>query len=77
MERGGNFLDRLLNYKMPPLIKRSIILLRRVRNEIRDRRAANHLAKKVKYCRICGWQGEQFDTRFDEIMQQEQKIVCT
>ena len=76
MERGGNFLDRLLSYKMPLLIKRSITALRRVRNEIRDRRAANRLAKKVRYCNICGWRGEQFDTRFDEIMQQEEEIAC-
>ncbi len=75
MERVSRFLDRLLN-KMPSPIKRSFNWLRRTRNEIRAKRAASKLARNVRYCNVCGWQGERFKISYNKGMQQYVEVAC-
>ena len=62
--------------KMWSLIKGSFNFLRRIRNEIRTKEASRKLARNVRYCNICGWQGEQFNTFYNERMQQQEESVC-
>lgn len=75
MERGSTLLDRLLN-EMPSPIKTSFNWLRRIRNEVRAKRAASKLARNVRHCNICGWQGKQFNTFYNIRMQQVEESVC-
>ncbi len=75
MEGVSRFLDRLINV-MPSPIKRSLNWLRRTRNEIRAKRAASKLARNVRYCNVCGWQGEQFNIFYNERMRQNVEATC-
>ena len=75
MEGVSRFLDRLINV-MPSPIKRSLNWLRRARNEIRAKRAASKLARNVRYCNVCGWQGEQFSIFYNEGMRQNVEATC-
>jgi len=72
----SKLLDRVLDSRIPPLVKRALISLRTARNEIRAKRLASKLAWNVGYCNICGWRGKQFDTRYSEMMLKNEEITC-
>ena len=72
----SKLLDRVLDSRIPPSIKRALISLRRTRNEYLERRLADRLAQNSRYCNICGWRGKQFGIRYNEIMLRDEEIAC-
>ena len=75
MEGVSRSLDRLINV-MPSPIKRSLNWLRRTRTEIRAKRLESKLVRNVRYCNVCGWQGEKFSIFYNERMRQNVEATC-
>ncbi len=76
MSISSILLDRLLASRIPPAAKRAITSLRDARNQRLEKRLKGRLAQDVRYCNICGWRGQQFDRRYNEIMRREEEIAC-
>ena len=76
MSTLSKLLDRVLDSRIPPLVKRTLISLRRTRNEYLERKLADRLAQSVRHCNICGWRGKQFGIRYNEMMLREEEIAC-
>ena len=72
----SKLLDRVLDSRIPPSVKRALISLRTVRNERRAKGLANRLAQNIRYCNICGWRGRQFITFYSDIMSQDEEAIC-
>jgi len=72
----SKLLDGVLDSRIPPLVKRTLISLRKTRNEYLERRLANRLAQNIRYCNVCGWQGEQFKISYNKGMQQYLEVAC-
>lgn len=76
MKLVSKLLDGLSGSRMPPLIRRPTISLRRTLSEIIARRAAQRMARNIRYCNVCGWQGKQFATCYNAIMLRDEEIAC-
>ena len=74
--RVKRFSERLEASRIPSFFKLPIILPVLIRRSILARRAADEAARQVRYCNICGWRGERFNTVYDEIMRRDTEIVC-
>ncbi|MFC1988435.1 class I SAM-dependent methyltransferase [Chloroflexota bacterium] len=75
-QRIRRFLDKIESSRIPFFIKIPMILPVRIRRGILTRRTADKFALEVHYCNICGWRGEKFKKVLNEIMQQDEEIVC-
>lgn len=75
MERVSRFLNRSINV-MPSPMKRSLNWIRTTCSEVRARRATSELARNVRYCNVCGWQGKQFSIFYNERMRQNVEATC-
>ena len=75
-QRIRKLLDWVESSGIPAFIKVPVILPRKIRQGILARRAADKAARQVRYCNICGWRGERFNTVYDEIMRRDIEIVC-
>lgn len=76
MRQVSRLLDRLSRSKMPLLMKQPIISLRKTGSKIIARKAAERLAKNIRYCNVCGWRGKRFTTCYNEIMLRDEEIAC-
>lgn len=75
-QRIKRMLDNFENSALPSAMKQPLILLRKIRGNILNRKASERIARQIRHCNICGWRGEKFNTVYDEIMQQDVEIVC-
>ena len=76
MARGTRFLDSLLSCRMPSSIRRGIVSLRAARNEVIAKRVGNKWMESVRGCNICGWYGKEFGSFYNEIMSQDEEVIC-
>jgi len=72
----SKLLDRILDSRIPPLVKRTLVSLRTARNERRAKGLANRLAQNIRYCNICGWEGKQFNVGYNERIRQNTEATC-
>jgi len=72
----SKLLDRVLDSRIPPLVRRSLISLRTARNERRAKRLTNRLAQNIRYCNICGWRGKQFNSSYNERLKRGEQSIC-
>ncbi|MDD4859931.1 MAG: hypothetical protein PHR56_06985 [Dehalococcoidales bacterium] len=76
MELLSSLAEKIITSGMPSVVRRPLAWLRQKYREKVTQKIAAQQAKRTRHCNICGWRGERFLTRRNEMLRCDEEIAC-